>query len=156
MCHQNVTEPQAQNTHTKSTHCESGLDISMLHRGKSQLPNFSADLLSVPPVWPLFLQQSQLPISPAELLSVPPVWPLFLQQFQLPISSAELLSVPPVWPLFLQHAASAANRSCRRWHKTAVFALLYNEKFYAKHSLLYNGKILCQHCLAVTQGKLLC
>ena len=26
----------------------------MLHRGKSQLPNFSADLLSVPPVWPLF------------------------------------------------------------------------------------------------------
>ena len=63
MCHQNVTESQAQNTHTKSAHCESGLDISMLHRGKSQLPNFSADLLSVPPVWPLFLQQSQLPIS---------------------------------------------------------------------------------------------
>ena len=29
-------------------------------------------------------------------------------------------------------------------------------KFYAKRSLLYNGKILCQHCLAVTQGKLLC
>ena len=72
----------------------------------------SADLLSVPPVWPLFLQQSQLPISPAELLSVPPVWPLFLQQSQLPISSADLLSVPPVWPLFLQHAASAANLSC--------------------------------------------
>ena len=29
-------------------------------------------------------------------------------------------------------------------------------KFYAKRSLLYNGKILCQRCLAVTQGKLLC
>jgi len=28
-------------------------------------------------------------------------------------------------------------------------------KFYAKRSLLYNGKILCQRCLAVTQGKLL-
>ena len=26
MCYQNVTEPQAQNI-TKSTHCESGLDI---------------------------------------------------------------------------------------------------------------------------------
>ena len=82
MCHQNVTELQAHSEyHTKSTHCESGLDISMLHRGKSQLP-------AVPPVWPIFLQQSQLPISPAELLSVPPVWPLFLQQSQLPISSS--------------------------------------------------------------------
>jgi len=28
------------------------------------------------------------------------------------------------------------------------------EKFYAKHSLLYNDNILCQGCLAVTQGKL--
>ena len=55
MCHQNVTEPQAQNI-TKSTHCESGLDISMLHRDKSELPISSAELLSVPPVWPLFLQ----------------------------------------------------------------------------------------------------
>ena len=41
----------------------------MLHRGKSQLPNFSADLLSVPPVWPLFRfgrDVQQLKISPAK------------------------------------------------------------------------------------------
>ena len=129
MCLQNVTEPQAQNI-TKRTHCESGLDMSMLHRGKSQLPNFSADLLSVPPVWPLFLQQSQLPISPAELLSslqsglsffsnlscqslllnyslsLQCGLSFFNMQPRLPISPAELLSVPPVWPraLFLQQS----------------------------------------------------
>jgi len=46
--------------------------------------------------------------------------------------------------------------SCRTWHKTAVLPCCIMEKFYAKHSLLYNGKILCQRCLAATQGKLLC
>jgi len=49
---------------------------------------------------PLSLQQfSCQSLDPAELLSVPPVWSLFLKQPQMPISSAELLSIPPAWLL---------------------------------------------------------
>jgi len=58
------------------------------------------------------LQQSQLPIS-AELLSVSPVWRLFVQQSQLPISPAELLSVSPICQVSLCSAVSAVNVAIR-------------------------------------------
>ena len=42
MCHQNVTETQA-TEYPKSTHCEAGLAISMLHTGLSRARRKEAD-----------------------------------------------------------------------------------------------------------------